>query len=122
MSIGADSINRLKTSANPEGDRGPPPLKNHKNIGFLSNTGHDPLRTRIPLIVVFGSSIPSSTKKLETRNKKKKKKKKTMLEELENKFDPLTKLSGSVHEDGYALVAYALYHSLKCMHNYPGRI
>ena len=26
------------------GDRGfgPPPLKNHKNIGFLSNTGPDP--------------------------------------------------------------------------------
>ena len=31
--------------ADPEGDRGskPPPLKNHKNIGFLSNTGPDPL-------------------------------------------------------------------------------
>ena len=29
------------------GDRGsgpPPPLKNHKNIGFLSNTGPDPLK------------------------------------------------------------------------------
>ena len=27
-----------------EGDRGPPPpsLKNHKNIGFLCNTGPDP--------------------------------------------------------------------------------
>ena len=23
---------------------GPPPLKNHKNIGFLSNTGPDPLK------------------------------------------------------------------------------
>ena len=22
----------------------PPPLKNHKNIGFLSNTGSDPLK------------------------------------------------------------------------------
>ena len=31
--------------ADPEGDMGsePPPLKNHKNIGFLSNTGPDPL-------------------------------------------------------------------------------
>ena len=26
------------------GDRGPEPLKNHKNIGFLSNTGPDPLK------------------------------------------------------------------------------
>ena len=29
----------------PEGDRGsPPPLKNHKNLGFPSNTGPDPLK------------------------------------------------------------------------------
>ena len=32
----------------PEGGQGirtpPPPLKNHKNIGFLSNTGPDPLK------------------------------------------------------------------------------
>ena len=27
-----------------EGDRGPDPLKNHKNIGLLSNTGPDPLK------------------------------------------------------------------------------
>ena len=29
----------------PEGEQGvqtPPPLKNHKNVGFLSNTGRDP--------------------------------------------------------------------------------
>ena len=26
------------------GARTPPPLKNHKNIGFLSNTGPDPLK------------------------------------------------------------------------------
>ena len=33
--------------ADPEGGTGgpdPPPLKNHKNIGFLSNTGQDPLK------------------------------------------------------------------------------
>ena len=33
------------------GDRGPdpPPLKNHKNIGFLRNTGLDPLKiTKLP--------------------------------------------------------------------------
>ena len=67
----------------------PPPLKNHKNIGFPSNTGPDPLKiTKLPsqhsvlghhphaspmafrwqaddgpVIVVFGSSLPSSTKK-----------------------------------------------------------
>ena len=26
----------------------PPPLKNHKNIGFLSNTGPDPLKITKP--------------------------------------------------------------------------
>ena len=26
------------------GGTGPPPLKNYKNIGFLSNTGPDPLK------------------------------------------------------------------------------
>ena len=74
------------------GDRGSgPPLKNHKNIGFLCNTGLDPLKNHKaakpafydgptlahkgntikmafrwraddgPFIVVFGSSIPSTT-------------------------------------------------------------
>ena len=34
----------LPTCADPEGvDRGPDPMKNHKNIGFLSNTGRDPM-------------------------------------------------------------------------------
>ena len=68
------------------------PLKNHKNIGFLSNTGPDPLKSQSyqasiqcwiiigtsaerhlmafrwrangdPLMVLFGSSLPSSTNK-----------------------------------------------------------
>ena len=60
-----------------------PPLKNHKNIAFLSKTGTDPLKNYKtfkpasnvgpslafcwraddgPLIVVFGSYLPSSTK------------------------------------------------------------
>ena len=88
-------------------------LKNHKNIGFLSNTGPDPLknykaakpafnvgpssarqRNAIkrraddgPLIVVFGSSLPSSTKK---------------------NGPPLTKLSGSAPGVGLwsAIVAF----------------
>ena len=76
---------------------GPPPLKNHKNIWFSSNTGPDPLKNRShqariqcwtiigtpakrhlmafcrradhgPLIVALGSSLPSSTKK--TKQKK----------------------------------------------------
>ena len=42
------SIYRLKGTAHadPEGGTGgpDPPLKNHKNIGFLSNTGPDPLK------------------------------------------------------------------------------
>ena len=35
--------------ADPEGGQGvrtPPPLKNHKNVGFLSNTGPDPLKSQ----------------------------------------------------------------------------
>ena len=40
----------MMTWAGPEGvDRGvrtPPPLKNYKNVGFLSNTGPDPLKNR----------------------------------------------------------------------------
>ena len=71
-------------------------LKNHKNIGFLSNTGPDPLKNQSyqarfnvgtlacqrnaisrafpwqadngPLIVVFGSSLSSSTKKKPPKN------------------------------------------------------
>ena len=76
-----------------KGDRGSgPPLKNHKNIGFSSNTGPDPLKNRSyqasiqcwaiigtpakrvrwradddPLIVGLGSSIPSSTKKRDSK-------------------------------------------------------
>ena len=77
------------------------PLKNHKNIGFSSNTGPDPLKNRKatkpafivgpssarqrnaddgPLIVVLGSSLPSSTKK-----------------NIVKVGPPLTKLSGSTH-------------------------
>ena len=74
-----------------QGVRTPPPLKNHKNIGFSSNTDPDPLKNYSyqasiqccaiigtpvkrhliasrwraddgPLIVVLGSSLPSLTK------------------------------------------------------------
>ena len=40
-----DFVHRLVTCADPEGGQGvrTPPLKNHKNIGFSSNTGPDPL-------------------------------------------------------------------------------
>ena len=79
-----------------------PPLKNHKNIAFSGNTGQDPLKNHSyqdtiqcwaiigmfrswanddPLIVVLGSSLPSSTK---INNVK--------------VGPPLTKLSGSAHE------------------------
>ena len=71
-----------RSYADPEEDRGsgppPPPLKYHKAIGFLSNTGPDPLENhkatmpafyvgptsarQRPLIVVFESSLPSSNK------------------------------------------------------------
>ena len=102
------------------GDRGPdppPPMKNHKNIGFSSNTVPDSLKNRSyqasiqcwgiigtpvkghlmafrwrahdgPLIVVLGSFLPSSTKK---------KKKKTNKKNEVKVGPPLTKLSGSAH-------------------------
>ena len=92
------------------GDRGyaPHPLKNHQNIGFLSNTGPDPLKNSKaikpafnvwsssarqrnrwrtddgPLIVVFGSSHQQKTKQKERKNAVK-------------AGHPLTKLSGSAH-------------------------
>ena len=51
------------TWADPEGGGGkgldPPPLKNHKNIGFLSNTGPDPLyrlKATKPVFNVWPSS------------------------------------------------------------------
>ena len=85
-------------------------MKNHKNIALSSNTGPHPLKNRSyqdtiqcwaiigtpakrhlmvfrwktdddPLIVVLGSSLPSSTKKSNV-----------------NVGPPLTKLSGSAHE------------------------
>ena len=34
---------RIQRGWEDRGSRPPPPLKNHKNIGFLSNTGPDPL-------------------------------------------------------------------------------
>ena len=40
-------MNCYITSADPEGGQGvrtPPPLKNHKNIGFSSSTGPDPFK------------------------------------------------------------------------------
>ena len=91
----------------------PPPMKNHKNIGFSSNTVPDSLKNRSyqasiqcwgiigtpvkrhlmafrwrahdgPLIVVLGSSLPSSTKKKTKKN-------------VVKVGPPLTKLSGSAH-------------------------
>ena len=50
------------------GDRGsgpPPPLKNHKNIGFLSNTGPDPLKIHKTMIPAFKVG-PSSARQQNT--------------------------------------------------------
>ena len=88
--------------ADPEGGgrgSGPPPLKNHKNIGFLCSTGPDPLknhkatkpalnvgpsstrqrnaiekafRWRVddsPFIAVYGSSFPLSSYEKKTKKK-----------------------------------------------------
>ena len=84
------------------GAGGPDPPENHKNIGFLSNSGPDSLknyeatepalnigpssaRQRAddgPLIVQFGSANPSTKKKNVVKN-----------------GPPQTKLSGSTHAD-----------------------
>ena len=37
----------------------PPPLQNHKNIGFLSNTGPDPLNSHTAIKLAVGV-VPSS--------------------------------------------------------------
>ena len=88
------------------------PLKNHKNIGFHSNTGPDPLKNhKVTIqcwaiigppakshvngvfIVIFGLSIPSLTKK-----------------EIVKFILPLTKLSGSEHVyQHYKRQVYTLY-------------
>ena len=59
----------IQSGGGGRGDRGPDPLKNIKNIGFLSNTGPDShlmaFRWRAddgPLLVLFGSSFPLSKK------------------------------------------------------------
>ena len=105
-------------------------LKNHKAIGFLSNTGPDPMKNHKttkpvfnvgsqwarqqnaisipfrwrandrPLLVVFGSSLPSSTKKSNKKN-------------VVRIGPPLTKLSGSAHE---------LKFNLLCLMGYPDLI
>ena len=49
--------------ADPEGGSGPPPpLKNQKNIGFLSNIGLDPLKNHKAIKPVFNFG-PSSARK-----------------------------------------------------------
>ena len=54
-------LDELESCADPEGGTGGsgPPLKNHKNIGFLSNTGSDPLenhKATKPAFIVGPSS------------------------------------------------------------------
>ena len=95
------------------GDRGsgpPSPLKNHKNIGCLSNIGPDPLAfcwraDEGPLIVVFGSSLPSSNNK------------KNVVEV----GPPLTKLPVSAHVLGifpFQESANTVINELYCFINY----
>ena len=103
-----------------------PPLKNHKNIGFISNTDPDPHKNHKafnvgpssarqqnailmafrwwaddgPLIVVFGSSLPSSSTK----------------KSVVKVGPPLTKFYGSVHvKDIPNCWHLVLLDSLTCM-------
>ena len=50
------------TFADPDGEQGvqtppPPPMKNHQNIGFLSNTGQDPLKKHKAAKPVFNVGL-----------------------------------------------------------------
>ena len=51
-----------------KGDRGSAPLKNHKNIGFLSNTGPDPLKNHKATKPAFNVG-PSSARQRSTRQR-----------------------------------------------------
>ena len=42
------------------GTGGPDPMKNHKNIGFLSNTGLDPLKNHKATKLAFNVGQPST--------------------------------------------------------------
>ena len=44
MSITRKCHNMCRSRGGDRGSGSPPPLKNHKNLGFLSNTGRDPLK------------------------------------------------------------------------------
>ena len=113
------------------GVRTPPPPENHKIMGFLSNTGplqnhkaikpaiidtpaqrhlHMAFRRRAddePLIMVFGSYIPSSTKKATIKN-------------IKNAVEigaPQTKLSGSAHgwDLSFDLILYLYMQVIKAL-------
>ena len=54
-------VTTFMACADPEGDRGSgSPLKNHKNIGFLSNTGPDPLEYHKATKSSFNDGPPST--------------------------------------------------------------
>ena len=57
---------KIQSWADTEGGTGgpdpPPPLKNHKNIGFLCNTGLDPLKNHKatkPAFNIVGQHLPA---------------------------------------------------------------
>ena len=43
-----------------QGVRTPPPQKNHKNIGFLGNTGPDPLKNHKATKIAFNVGLSST--------------------------------------------------------------
>ena len=64
----------MKTMPDPEGGQGvqtppPPPLKNHKAIGFLSNTGPDTLKKKPKATKSAFNVAPIFTKKKNTQKK-----------------------------------------------------
>ena len=73
----------------------PPPLKNHKNIGFLSNTGPDPLKNHKATKPAFNVG-PSSARQ---RNA------------ICQSWTPLAKLSGSAHDIPYVTVINDVWNS-----------
>ena len=98
--------------ADPEAEdrgSGPPPLKNHKNIGYLSNTGLDPLENHKVTKLAFNvgplSACQSNAISMEFRWRADDQNSILSLKKTKKLSvgPPLTKLSGSAHGESYLI-------------------
>ena len=58
---GRQKIRRHRTSADPDAPT-PHPPKYHKNVGFLSNSGPDPLKNQLSPYVAFNDGPAASAR------------------------------------------------------------